>query len=217
MATEEKIAKAILELLIGKANGVSDNNGTTIPSGQNNDKLAGFYNTETSLPKHLVSKEQIELFPLEGMQQTIDPDVDVTTQMPIFNITTDNQEAFNLQESRPEGGVENIELDEIDAGRVIPTDYFRNRMLQSLLNSISVSVANSVAKAITNIIVAKIENNFTEFTIKFDPETSWLFTELQATGAIIPGQAGQLVQLTGQLKFNDAEYVHKCKIKFSDL
>lgn len=217
MPTQEKLQKAILELLIGKAASVSDTDGTTAPTGQNNDKYNASYNSEKSLPRHFTSKERIVRFPTVGMQQSVEPKLDPATNLPFFDINTSNQENFPIQGEKEEGGIDNVPLDQIDAASVAPHDYFHNPMLQSLLNSISVSLANSISEAVTKIIVAKIENNFTDFTIKFNPTADWTFSINLANGTVVPGGNGQLVNMTGQIKFNDEEHTHKCKIKFSDL
>jgi len=218
MATIEKLKNAILKLLSGQSNSVNPQNGNPIGNQPNNDKFGTtYYNNEKSLPKHITSKERLENYNLEGMRQTIDIGIDQQTQLPLFTINTLPQSNYPLNNETNEGAVDNVPLDQITAKKVAPTDYLHNPQIQSIVNSVIVSMANSLSEAIIKVLMAKIESNFTEFTIKFDPNAEWSFSNLNAGSVFIkPGNAGVINEGTGTLKFN-GEYTHKCKVKISDL
>lgn len=224
-STAKKLKEAILALLSGSSEEINKKTGEYVPNNKTTDPFkrnpidnAPTYNDEFSVAKHITSKQKTITYPSKGMKQTFDVEADEVTQLPKYKIKDSNQPERPLGESSNEGAIENQELDEENAKVPVPTDFSNDQYLQTIVNSLSVSIANSIAEAVTNIIIAKIEENQTEIEIEWDSNQHHQIQNVGLQGLVVPGQTGGVQANLGEITFkNGIKYKHKCKIKFSDL
>lgn len=218
--TKEKIRQAIFSLLTGQASGILSINGKPIPTMQCNDALQteNYYNapygTIYSITKHLTSKEKITEYKTKGIETKLTPTPDLVTGLIKYNSTTKEQENVKLI-STPEGGVKSTEIEEKSTQTVVPHNYMDDPALQSLINSLIVTISNSVAEAVTKVVMSKIEENQTQIEIEWDPAMQHQVQLVNLVGAVTPGQMGSVASNAGTVSFkNGLKYKHKARISF---
>lgn len=225
-STAKKLREAILNLLTGQSFEINKNTGEFIPNNETTDPLrinpvdniSSTHTDEFSTAKHLTSKQKTVDYETKGMKQTVKVEKDEVTKLPKYIIKVDNQPDRDLQSGSPDGEVQNQELDVQQSKVPLPHDFSNDQYMASIVNSIIVSVANSVAEAVTDIIIAKIENNQTEIEIEWDPTQNHKVQTVNLSGMVTPGQTGAVQSGLGTISFKSGfKYKHKCKIKFSNL
>lgn len=224
-STAIKMKRAILALMSGASDAINKKNGKFIPNNKTTDPFRTnpvnnqtTHNDEFSSARHLTSKQKVIEYETEGMNQNINVESDPVTNLPKYIINIENQPDRDLEESSDEGAVPNQELDVRQTKVPIPHDFSNDLYLQSIVNSMVVSIANSVAEAVTDIIIAKFEENQTEIEIEWDPVQKHKIETVNMNGPVVPGNFGSVNSSLGTISFkNGFKYKHKCKIKFSDL
>jgi hypothetical protein len=220
VSTAEKLRQAIFALLSGQSQNISDQDGLPAQTGECNDPMQNEnkYNQTFSLAKHIVSKEVITEYETQGIQKTIIPRQDPVTKLTKYDVKITQQDP---PEPIPQadGTIKPGEVLKFKSQDVVPTEYTGDKKLQTLVNSIIVTVSNAVAEAVTKIIMAKIENNQTDIYIEWNPSERHSVQYLRVSGPVSPGYQGSVLSMEqGEIAFKGGtEYAHKCRIKFSDL
>lgn len=219
LKTAELIKRNIIALLTGAAKGVDPDTGKLIETNKTTDPFkinpadySSTYTDEFSVGRHLVSKQKLVEYKTDGLKQNVELKQDEVTELPKYAIKIAEQDERELEESSEEGDVPNQELDVINSKTPYPTDFSNDQYLQTIINSLAVSIANSVSEALINTLVSKIEKNLTEIEIKFNPAVMHQIRLLNATGAI---SQTSMAATDGTIALNGT-YKHKCKIKISE-
>lgn len=229
--TKEKIRQAIFALLTGQASEILSINGKPIPTMKCNDALQteNYYNapygTIYSIAQHLTTKEKITEYKTKGIETKLTPTQDLITNLPKYNSTTKEQENVKLI-STPEGGIKSTEIEEKSTQTVFPHNYMDDPALQSLINSLVVTISNSVAEAVTKVIMSKIEDNQTTIEIEWDPAMNHQIqlvnlpqAQYNGVGTVSPASVSTVGPLVatglGTVSFKSGvRYKHKCRIQF---
>lgn len=227
LPTEELLRQALFALLTGQSNNVLSTTGKPVPTSECNDPLQNeqLYDNTFSVGKHIVRKEKITEFPTKGIEIKLEPQIDPITKLTKYNSQTIEQQDVQVIYS-PDGDITNTELETKNSQMVTPHNYVEDPALQSIINSLVVTISNSVAEAVTKVIMSKIEENQTEIEIEWDPAMNHsiklvtLPTAMyNAVGPVSPGSINVQGQFTaneaGTISFKNGEkYKHKCRISF---
>lgn len=216
--TAEKMRQAIFALLTGQSESIISKTGQPIPTMQCNDAMQNenVYDKTFSLPKHISAKERVTEYETLGQASTITQRTDLITKLNKYDVTVTEQE--NIEPiPQPDGSVQAAELHTFKSQRVVPTNYSGDKQLQTLINSLVVTISNSVAEAVTKVIMSKIEDNQTDIEIEFNPAMFHDILLVNLNGPVVPGPSGSVMSTNGKIAFKGSnKYKHKMRISFGN-